>query len=110
MASTIASELLAAINAVPYNKIIAALPTGVGLSEKVYPKTRLAQTYTLDTKHWIDGSFMNPNAMFELFGEYNGLSGMDVRKCMIKFIGVTKKIPAERCPVLQDEANVALHM
>ena len=96
MANSIASELLDVINAVPYERLkIAALPQGAGLSETIFPKTRLAKTYSLDLRRWVDGSFMNPNAMFELFGEFNNESGMQTRKRMFKFIGITCQQKAE---------------
>ena len=109
MANYIASELLDVINAVPYEHLIAALPQGAGLSETVFPKTRLAKTYSLDMTRWVDGSFMNPNAMFELFGEFNNESGMQIRKRMFKFIGITCQQKAEDCDLLKD-AWIALHM
>ena len=109
MAKSIASTLLDAINAVPYESLIAALLQGAGLSENVFPKTRLAKTYSLDMRRWVDGSFMNPNAMFELFGEFNNESGMQIRKRMFKFIGITHHRKAEDCDLLKD-AWIALHM
>ena len=109
MANSIASALLDVINAVPYERLIAALPQGAGLSETVFPKTRLAKTYSLDMRRWVDGSYMNPNAMFELFGEFNNESGMQTRKRMFKFIGITHQQKAEDCDLLKD-AWIALHM
>ena len=109
MANTIASALLDAINAVPYERLIAALPQGAGLSETIFPKTRLAKTYLLDMRRWVDGSYMNPNAMFELFGEFNNESGMQIRKRMFKFIGITHQRKAKDCDLLKD-AWIALHM
>ena len=109
MANSIASALLDVINAVPYERLIAALPQGAGLSETVFPKTRLAKTYSLDMKRWVNGSFMNPNAMFELFGEFNNESGMQIRKRMFKFIEITRQRKAEDCDLLKD-TWITLHM
>ena len=109
MANSIADELMAAINTVPYERLIAALPQGAGLSEKIFPKTSLAKIYSLDMNRWVDGSYMNPNAMFELFGEFNNKTGMQVRKSMLKFIGISRKCEAEDCELLKD-AWIALYM
>ena len=109
MANSIASALLDVINVVPYECLIAALPQGAGLSETIFPKTRLAKTYSLDMRRWVDGSFMNPNTMFEPFGEFNNESGMQIRKRMFKYIGITHQQKAEDCDLLKD-AWIALHM
>ena len=85
------------------------LPAGAGLSEDVFPRTTLAKIFSLDTKRWLDGSFMNPNALFELFGVYSGETGMQVRKLMLKYLGITKKCGAEDSNILKN-AWIALHM
>ena len=97
------------IESTPYKQIIPALATGAGLSETVFPKTVLATKYTLQTKRWLDGSFMNPNALFELFGEYSNQTGLQVRKMMLKYLGITKKKGAETSNSLKN-AWIALHM
>ena len=78
--ASIAGNLMAAIQSIDHKSLITALHKGSGLSEKIFPKTRLAQRFTLDASRWIDGSFMNPNAMFDMFGEYSRSGGMVVRK------------------------------
>ena len=66
MASSITAEMMALIEKKKYKQIIPALPKGAGLSEEVFPHTSLLKIFSLDTSRWIDGSFMNPNALFEL--------------------------------------------
>ena len=102
MAGSIAGELLSLINTVPFKGIIPALPSGCGLSEHVYPKTVLAKNYSLDISHWLDGSYMNPNPLFELFSEYSSESGMKVRRNMLKYLGITKKKGAEDSAILKN--------
>ena len=78
--NSIAAELMELINTRKYKDVIPVLPNGAGLSEDIFPKTILAKTFTLDTEQWLDGSYMNPNAMFELFGSYSNETGMQTRK------------------------------
>ena len=92
MANSIASELPSIINSWKYKQIIPALPSGAGVSEDVYPKTKFAKSYSLDTKHWLHGSFMNPNALFVLFGEFSYQTGLQVCKRMLKYLGITKNV------------------
>ena len=83
MADSIAGELLAAINAKNYKQIIAFLPAEYGMSKDIFPKTMLSVKYTLDVDRWLDGSFMNANALFELFGVYSGHTAFQVCKSML---------------------------
>ena len=89
MADSIAGELLVAINARKYKQIILSLPAGCGMSEDIFPKTTLATKYMLDVNQWLDGNFMNPNALFELFGRYSGQTALQVCKPMLKYLGIT---------------------
>ena len=91
MVDSIANELLSTINQVPYKVIISALPLNVGISETLFPKTQLATKYKLDIHHWVDGSFMNPNALFEFFGLFSNDDSKTVRKNMLKYLGLHKK-------------------
>ena len=101
MASTsIAKELINLINARKYKTVVPVLPNGGGLSENIFPKTIFAKTYALDISRWLDGSYMNPNAMFELFGCFNNETGMQTRRHMFKYLGVTKKHGAETSEIL----------
>ena len=109
MSTSIAAELLSAINARQYKQIVVSLAEGSGLSELIFPKTTLVVNYALVTKRWLDGSYMNPNALFELFGEYNNEMGMQVRKRMLKFLGITKKCGVDKCNILKN-SWIALHM
>ena len=52
---------------------------------------------------------MNPNALFELFRIYSGEMGMQVRKSMLKYLGITKKQGAENRNILKN-AWIVLHM
>ena len=45
---------------------------------------------------------MNPNAMFDLFGEYSANTGKQIRKNMLKYLGITKKQGADMCTVLKN--------
>ena len=109
MVGSIAGKLLSLINAIPFKCIIPALPSGCGLSEHVYPKTILAKNYSLDISRWLDSSYMNLNALFELFREYSNESGMTVRQNMLKYLGITKKKGAETSTILQN-VWIALHL
>ena len=102
MAGSIASELLSNINAIPYKQIITVLHSGSGISEVMFSRTTLVNRFLLDTRHWIDGSFMNPNAMFEYFGLYSNETSKQVRKNMIKFMGLNKKDGWEHCAILKN--------
>ena len=42
-----------------------------GIRELMFPRTVLAEKYSLDVGWWFDRSFMNPNAMFEYFGLFS---------------------------------------
>ena len=86
MENLIAVEMMALINTHKYVQIIPALPAGAGPSEKIFHKTMWSMKYFLDTDRWLDGSFMNPNAMFELFGKFNCETPLQVRKHMLKFL------------------------
>ena len=77
--NSIGDEMMALINSTPYKQIIPSLPTGAGLSETVFTWTTLATKYTLETKWWLDGSYMNPNVLFELFGEYSRNTALQVK-------------------------------
>ena len=109
MSDTISDEMMALINLRPYKQIIPSLPSGAGLSETVFTRTTLATKYIFDTKRWLDGSYINPNALFELFGEYSRNTALQVRKLMLKFLGITKKKGAEDSKILKN-AWIALHM
>ena len=109
MARNIASELLDLFNAKKYKQIIPSLPSGARLLETVFPCTSLARKYTLDTQRWLDGSFMNPNALIEMFGEYSGQTPLQVCKGMFKYLGIMKKRGADDCKILKN-AWIALHM
>ena len=60
-------------------------------------------------KRWLDGSFMNPNALFELLGVYSGETAMQIRKSMLKYLGIMKKRGADNSNILKN-AWIALHM
>ena len=109
MASSIAAEMMALIEKKKYKQIIPALPKGAGLSEKVFPCTSLSKTFSLDTSRWINGSYMNPNALFELFGAFSGQTSLQVRNAMFKYLGITKKHGAEQYKTLMN-AWITLHM
>ena len=108
--ASIAGDMLAAINSVQRKNLITALHKGSGLSEKVFPKTSLSQRFSLDTTRWIDGSYMNPNAMFDMFGEYSRNSGMVVRKRMLKYMGINKRDGANKSDILLRYGYVSLAM
>ena len=109
MAGSIASELLSTINQVPYKVIISALPSNVGISETLFPKTQLATKYKLDIHRWVDGSFMNPNALFEYFGLFSNEDSKTVRKNMLKYLGLHKKDGWKTCNTLKN-SWITLHM
>ena len=108
MENSIAAEMMAIINTRRYKQIVPSLPVGAGLSEDVFPKTTLAKRYTLDVKRWIDGSFMNPSAMFKIFGAFSSETPLQVRR-MMKYLGISKKRGAEECKILKNRW-IALHM
>ena len=105
----IVSELLAIIDAKKYKQIIPSLPLGAGLLENIFPHTQLAKKYSLDAHWWLDGSFMNPNALFELFRDYSGQTSLQVCKGMLKYLCMTKKKGTDECKILKN-AWIALHM
>ena len=109
MAGSIASELLSTINRIPYKVIIPTLPSNVGISETLFPKTQLATKYKLDIHRWVDGSYMNPNALFEYFGLFSSEDSKTVRKNMIKYLGLHKKNGWKNCNTLKN-SWIALHM
>ena len=101
MVSSITGEMMVLITSHPYKQIIPSLPAGAGLSESLFPRTVLAKHYILETKRWLDGSFMNPNTLFELFGEFSNNTALQVRKSMLKFLGITKQKGAEESKILK---------
>ena len=109
MAGSIASELLSTINRIRYKVIILALLSNVGISETLFPKTQLATKYKLDIHRWVDGSYMNPNALFEYFGLFSSEDGKTVRKNMLKYLGLHKKNSWKNCNTLKN-SWIALHM
>ena len=109
MAGSIASELLSTINQIPYKVIIPALLSNVGISETLFPKTQLATKYKLDIHRWVDGSYMNPNALFECFSLFSSEDGKTVRKNMLKYLGLHKKNSWKNCNTLKN-SWIALHM
>ena len=78
MSGSIAAELMSLINAMSFIQIVPPLMSGSGLSEVVFPRTTLAQKFSLEMKRWLDGSYMNPSALFELFGEYSNDTALKV--------------------------------
>ena len=88
---------------------VPALPLGAGMSEELFPKTVLSKTYWLDTRRWLDGSYMNPAALFELFGEFSNDDGKVVRRKMIRHMGINREYKGSRSRILK-RAWIALHM
>ena len=109
MASSIAAELLSLINEIEFKQIVPSLAQGSGLSEHVFPQTVLAKKFVLNTSQWLDKSYMNPNALFDLFGEFSNQTGLQVRKRMMKFLGITKKHGADDNNIIKN-SWIALHM
>ena len=107
--NSIAEEMMEIIESRKLKRIIPALPHRSGLSEHVFPKTLLANIFTLDVSCWIDRSFMNPSAMFELFRTFSDQTSLQVRQQLLKFLKITKKKGAEECALLNN-AWIALHM
>ena len=95
MANSIAGELLSNINTIPFKQIIPALHNNSGISEVMFSRTTLAKQFILDTHHWIDGIYMNPNTMFEFFGLYSNDMSKQVCKAMIKYLGLNTKQEAQ---------------
>ena len=102
MAGSIAAELLANINQVPYKQIIPALHGKSGIPETMFSRTTLAGRLSLDTRHWLDGSYMNPNALFEYFGLFSNETSKQVWKNMINFLGLNKKNGWKDCAILKN--------
>ena len=96
--------MMALINSTPYKQIIPSLPTGAGLSETVFTLTTLATKYTLETKQWLDGSYMNPNVLLNYL-----VNIVETLLYRLKFLGITKKKGAEDSKILKN-AWIALHM
>ena len=109
MAGSIASEMMSIIDAKKYKQIIPALVSGTGLSEDLFMRTSLSERYILDMKWWLNGSYMNPRVLFELFGEYSNETTLKVRRNMLKYMGITKICGAESCAILKN-AWISLHM
>ena len=109
MTDSIAGELLAAMNAKKFRQIIPSLPSGCEMSEDTFPRTSLPKKYTLDVNQWLDGSFMNPNAMFELFAGYSGQTTLQVGKAMLQYLSVTHKRGMDNSNILKN-AWISLHM
>ena len=78
MVESIASELLAKINSVPYKQILPALHGNSDISEVKFSRTMLASRFLLDTRRWLDGSYMNLNTMFEYFGLFSNETSKQV--------------------------------
>ena len=102
MAASIATKLLAKINAVPYKQILPALHGNSGISEVKFSRTTLASRFLLDTRRWLDSSYMNPNTMFEYFGLFSNETSKQVRKNMIMYLGLNKKKGYENCAILKN--------
>ena len=102
MVGSIDAELLSNINAVPYKQIIPALHGSSGISEKIFNRTTLASRFLLDTRCWLDGSYMNRNAMFQYFGLFSNETSKQVRKNMIKFLGFNEKNGWKDCAILKN--------
>ena len=102
MAASIAEEMLASINAVPYKQIIPAIHSASGISEVMFPHTVLAKQYLLNVSRWVEGSYMNPNTMFEYFGLYSNEDSKQVRKNMQKYMGVHTKKGWENSAILKN--------
>ena len=102
MAASIAEKMLASINTVPYKQIIPAVHSASGISEVMFPCTVLAKQYLLNVRRWVEGSNMNPNAMFEYFGLFSNEDNKQVRKNMLKYMAVHKKKGWENCAILKN--------
>ena len=109
MASSIASDLLAAINHTPYKQIIPSLPPGSGTSEDLFPKTSLAKKFKLNVSRWVDSSFMNPNAMFKFFGVFSNQISKQVHCSMIWYMVLMKKNGWKNSNILKN-SWITLHM
>ena len=104
----IADDLLSAIQAIQQKSLIAAMHKGSGLSEKVFPKTLLAKRFTLDTTRWLDSSYMNPSAMFDMFSEYSRNGGMVEHKKMLKYMPINKCDGVKKSDILLRHGYVSL--
>ena len=109
MASSVAGELMAVIDSRLYKSIVPALPLRAGMSEFMFPKTTLSHTFSLDVNRWLEGLYMNPNAMYDMFGQFSGETGAQVCCSLQKYLGITKKKGVDDCALLK-QSWIALHM
>ena len=88
--------------------MVSALPKEAGMDERLFKKTKLAKKFTLDTTRWLDGSWMNPNAMFELFGTFSDETSEEVRSKMLDILGANGENGFHN--EFYDRCFIALHM
>ena len=105
---SICEELWQNINAIGFKKLISALPKEAGIDGRLFKKTKLAKNFTLDTTRWLDGSWMNPNAMFELFGTFSDETSEEVRSKMLDILGASSENGFH--VEFYDQCFIALHM
>ena len=103
-------ELLSAINMeYRFKQIVSTLHKNSGMDERLFHKTKLAKRYWLDTRLWVDGSWMNPGAMYDMFGQFSDEDGKDVRARMIDNLG-GNDVDKGANNVLLKNSWIALHM
>ena len=100
---TIAEELMDALSTHPYDKCVGNLYKTHTVNLRKFSRKRLPPKSWVDTKRFVTASNrIVPHAMFELFGEFSGQDGREVRETMIGWA-------YDNFHSLEDATNVAFN-
>lgn len=100
---TIAEELMDSLSTHPYDKCVGNLYKTHTVNLRKFSRKRLPPKSWVDTKRFVTASNrIVPHAMFELFGEFSGQDGREVRETMIGWA-------YDNFRSLEDATNVAFN-
>ena len=93
----------------PFTKVLCLVDWKKGLSVDIFRKTRqaLSRAYWIDTQHYFSSwGVINPQGIYELFGEFSLTSGGEVRRGLIKWIYKRKDKLSEYVNIALRQKNV----
>ena len=84
--TSMAAELLHAMNPYGYKKFCASINERDSISMEFYRASKWVNYFVLDTALTFKNGKVNPDHVYEIFGKFNGLSAKAVRKNLLNFI------------------------
>ena len=82
--TSMAAELLHAMNPYGYKKFCASINKCDSISMEFYRASKWVNYFVLDTALTFKNGKVNPDHVYEIFGKFNGLSAKAVRKKLVE--------------------------